>query len=106
MRVNQTPVVDQLAEQVAKVRRRARPWRSIFALLLAALAMVGSSIARERSRDLTDKLPLELIAAGCAVLFFVFGFVATLGLSGRVRDMLLPRIGNAHATMVRLLTVL
>jgi small-conductance mechanosensitive channel len=104
--VNQTQMVDQLAEQVAKVRRRARPWRSIFALLLAACAMIGSILAREQSRDLDDKLPLELIAAGCATAFFVFGFGATLGLSGRARDILLPRIGNAHATMVRLVLVL
>jgi small-conductance mechanosensitive channel len=106
MRVNQTQVVDQLAEQVAKVRRRARPWRSIFALLLALFAMVGSILAREQSRDLDDKLPLQLVAAGCAAAFFVFGFAATLGLSGRARDILLPRVGNAHATMVRLLIVL
>jgi small-conductance mechanosensitive channel len=106
MRVNQTQMVDQLAEQVAKVRRRARPWRSIFALLLAACAMIGSVLAREQSRDLKDKLPLELVAAGCAAAFFVFGFGATLGLSARARDILLPRIGNAHATMVRLVIVL
>ncbi|HZE30873.1 MAG TPA: mechanosensitive ion channel domain-containing protein [Actinoallomurus sp.] len=104
--MNQTQVVDQLAEQVAKVRRRARPWRSIFALLLALFAMIGSVLARERSRDLDDKLPLQLVAAGCAAAFFVFGFAATLGLSGRARDILLPRVGNAHATMVRLLIVL
>jgi Mechanosensitive ion channel len=106
MRVNQTPVVDQLAEQVAKVRRRARPWRSIFGLMLATLALVGSVLARQQSRDLDDRLPLELVAAGCAVAFFVFGFSATLGLSARARDLLLPRVGNAHATMVRLLIVL
>jgi small-conductance mechanosensitive channel len=106
MRVNQTQVVDQLAEQVAKVRKRARPWRSIFALLLALFAMVGSILAREQSRDLDDKLPLELVAAGCAAAFFVFGLTATLGLSGRARDILMPRVGNAHATMVRLLIVL
>ena len=104
--MNQTQVVDQLAEQVAKVRRRARPWRSIFALLLALFAMIGSILAREQSRDLDDKLPLQFVAAGCAAAFFVFGFAATLGLSGRARDILLPRVGNAHATMVRLLIVL
>jgi small-conductance mechanosensitive channel len=104
--VNQTQMVDQLVEQVAKVRSRARPWRSIFALLFAALALIGSVLSRQQSRDLNDKLPLELIAAGCAAAFCVFGFGATLGLSGRARDILLPRVGNAHATMVRLLLVL
>jgi small-conductance mechanosensitive channel len=106
MRVNQTQMVDQLAEQVAKVRRHARPWRSIFALILALLAVIGSVLARQHAREVTDKLPLELIAAGCAAAFFVFGFGATLGLSGRAREILLPRVGNAHATMVRLLLVL
>ncbi|MFB9834835.1 mechanosensitive ion channel domain-containing protein, partial [Actinoallomurus acaciae] len=104
--MNQTQMVDQLAEQVAKVRKRARPWRSIFALLLAAIAMIGSILARQQSHDTHGSLPLELIAAGCAAAFFVFGFGATLGLSGRARDILLPRVGNAHATMVRLLIVL
>jgi small-conductance mechanosensitive channel len=106
MRVNQTQVVDQLAEHMAKVRKHARPWRSIFALLVAALAMIGSLLARQHSRGVSDKLPLQLLAAGCAVGFFVFGSGATLGLSGRARDILLPRVGNAHATMVRLLVVL
>jgi small-conductance mechanosensitive channel len=106
MRVNQTQMVDQLAERMANVRRRARPWRSIFALLLALIAMTGSILAREHSRDVVDKLPFELVAAGCAAAFFVFGFGATMGLSGRARDILLPRVGNAHATMVRLVLVL
>lgn len=104
--MNQRQMVDQLAERMAKVRSRAQPWRSIFALLLALIAMTGSVLARERSRDLTDKLPLELVAAGCAAAFFVFACGATLGLSGRARDILLPRVGNAHATMVRLVLVL
>jgi hypothetical protein len=104
--VNQTQMVDQLVEQVAKVRNRARPWRSIFALLLATLAMIGSILARQHSRDVHGSLPLELVAAGCAAAFLVFGFGATLGLSGRARDILLPHIGTTHATMVRLLIVL
>jgi hypothetical protein len=106
MRVNQTQMVDQLADKVAKVRRRARPWRSMFALLLAACAMIGSVLAREHASHPKDKLPLELVAAGCAAAFFVFGFGATQGLSARARDILLPRVGNAHATMVRLVIVL
>lgn len=101
--MNQTQMVDQLVDKVAKVRRGARPWRSIFALLLAACAMIGSILARKQS---SNKLPLELVAAGCAAAFFVFGFGATMGLSARARDILLPRIGNAHATMVRLVIVL
>jgi small-conductance mechanosensitive channel len=101
-RVNQIHV----AEQMARVRRRARPWRSIIAALLAVLAMAGSVLARQQAGGSGDRLPLDLVSAGCAAAFFVFAFVATLGLSGRAREILLPRIGNAHATMVRLLLVL
>jgi hypothetical protein len=104
--VNQTQMAEQVAESVAKVRRRARPWRSIFAALLALGAMTGSFLAREHAKDLQDKLPLELVAAGCAAAFFIFAFSATLGLSGRARDILLPRVGTTHATMVRLVLVL
>jgi small-conductance mechanosensitive channel len=95
-----------MAEHMARVRTRARPWRSIIAALLAVLAMAGSVLARQQAGRHGDPLPLQLVASGCAAAFFVCAFAATLGLSGRVRDLLLPRIGNAHATMVRLLLVL
>ncbi len=104
--VNQTQMAEQVAESVARVRRRARPWRAIFAALLALGAMAGSFLAREHAKDLQDKLPLELVAAGCAAAFFIFAFSATLGLSGRARDILLPRVGTTHAMMVRLVLVL
>ncbi len=104
--MNQTQMAEELAEQVAKVRRRARPWRAIFAALLALGAMAGSFLARAEAEDLDDRLPLELVAAGCAVAFFIFAFAATLGLSARARDLLLPRVGTSHATMVRLVLVL
>jgi small-conductance mechanosensitive channel len=104
--VNQVHMAEQVAEQMAKVRRRARPWRSIFAALLALLMLAGSVLARGRTIGAGDQLPLQMVSAGCATAFFVFAFSATLGLSGRARDLLLPRVGNAHATMVRLVLVL
>ncbi|MCO5996218.1 mechanosensitive ion channel domain-containing protein [Actinoallomurus rhizosphaericola] len=96
-----------LADQVARVRRRARPWRSIIAAVLAVLAMAGSILARQQAR-LPDgqRLPWQLAAVGCAVVFCLLAFAATLGLSGRARDLLLPRFGTSHATMVRLVLVL
>jgi small-conductance mechanosensitive channel len=104
--VNQAHMAEQVAEQMAKVKRHARPWRSIFAALVAVLMLAGSVLAREGADEASDKLPLELLSAGFAAGFFLFAFSATLGLSGRARELLLPRIGNAHATMVRLLLVL
>lgn len=99
-------ITEQVAEQMARVRRRARPWRSIIAALFALLAVAGSVLARQQTAGPGDQVPFELLSAGCATLFFLFAFSATLGLSGRARDILLPRVGNAHATMVRLVLVL
>jgi small-conductance mechanosensitive channel len=93
-----------LAEQMAKMRTRARPWRSIIATVLAVLAMAGSVLARQQTHG--HRLPWQLAAVGCAAIFFVLALAATLGLSGRARDLMLPRFGSSHATMVRLVIVL
>jgi small-conductance mechanosensitive channel len=97
-----------LSEQVAKVRARARPWKSIIALLLAIAAGVASTWARRGFRDFfgPDAVPRQLIAAGCAVAFCVFASIATYGLSGKARDVLAPRAGTAHAAVVRYALVL
>ncbi|MEV5748296.1 mechanosensitive ion channel domain-containing protein [Actinoallomurus sp. NPDC052308] len=95
-----------LADQVARVRSRARPWRSIIATVLAVLAMAGSILARQQSRPPGQRLPWQLAAVGCAAVFCLLAFAATLGLSGRARDLMLPRFGTSHATMVRLVLVL
>jgi small-conductance mechanosensitive channel len=97
-----------LSEQVAKVRARARPWKSIIALVLAIAAGVASTWARRGFRDFfgTAAVPRQLIAAGCAIAFCAFASVATYGLSGKARDVLAPRAGTAHAAVVRYALVL
>jgi small-conductance mechanosensitive channel len=97
-----------LSEQVAKVRARARPWRSIIALVFAIAAGVTSTWARRGFRDFLghSAVPRQLIAAGCAVAFCVFASIATYGLSGKARDVLAPRAGASHAAVVRYALVL
>lgn len=92
-----------LSEQVAKVRARARPWKSIIALVLAIAASVASAWARRGFLDFFGNAAVarQLIAAGCAVAFCVFASIATYGLSGKARDVLAPRAGTAHAAVVR-----
>jgi small-conductance mechanosensitive channel len=97
MRLPDAPQVD-LSAQVAKVHARARPWRSIIALVFAIAAAITSGWAHRGFRDLFTG---EAIAAGCAVAFCAFASVATYGLSGKVRDVLAPRTGAAHAAVVR-----
>jgi small-conductance mechanosensitive channel len=97
----QEPKID-LSAQVERVKRRTRPWRSIIALVLAIAAAVISRQARHDSPTWsTNHLTSQTIAYGTAALFGVFGSLATYGLAGQARGVLEPRVGLAHAAVVR-----
>ena len=93
---------------LARVRARARPWRSIIALVLAVAAAVVAAWFREHFTywgargDVTGKA----VTAGAAAGFFVFAMIATLGLSGTARDRLRPVTGSSHAAVIRYSIVL
>jgi len=107
-------------DHVAKVRARTRPWRYIFALVLAIIAAAISVQAR-RTADLLA-LPGEpktttwlsalgqsgnrILEYGTAVAFFLLGGAATIGLGNKARDILQPSVGSAHAGIVRFAVVL
>jgi small-conductance mechanosensitive channel len=107
-----------MAEQMAKVRARTRPWRSIIATALAlaaatvsriysrraALAAVNAVHAGTAQPGLTS--PDRWISIGTAIAFPVFALAATMGLSGKARDTLQPRIGAMHATLVRIVLLI
>jgi small-conductance mechanosensitive channel len=98
---------------MAKVRARARPWRSIFALLIA-LAAAGVAIRwgnelsslRDANRHLNGHPAAststdQAITYGGAAGFFIFGMAAAFGLSGTAGSSLRPALGQAHAGIVR-----
>lgn len=105
---------------MAKVKARARPWRSIVALVLALIAAAVSVQARHTADVLS--LPVRLrssawldplgrsgnlvLAYGTAVLFFLLAGSATIGLGNKARDVLQPSVGSAHAGIVRFAIVL
>lgn len=91
-----------LSAQVQRVRRKTRPWKSIIALLFAIAAAVISNQARHDSHTLytASHLTDQIVAYGTAVLFGVFGAVATYGLAGQSRQVLEPRAGTAHSAVV------
>ena len=92
-----------VAGQVIKVRARARPWRSIIALVLAVAAGAVSYGAGAGVSSLSQSgrhTRTVMIVAG-ALLFGLFAVLATIGFSGKIRDMLEPRIGSAHAAVIR-----
>jgi small-conductance mechanosensitive channel len=92
-----------LPKKVARVRRKARPWKSIIALVLAIAAAIISREARRDEHSLwTTSHQVHLIVAyGTGALFGVFGSLATYGLAGQARQLLEPRVGTAHAAVVR-----
>lgn len=97
-----------LSAQVAKVRAKARPWRSIIALVIAIGAAAASGWARSHFQHFFrggDWIS-QVIAAGTAAAFCVFASVATIGLSGKARDVLSPLTGESHASVVRYMLVL
>ena len=89
-----------LPARVERVRRRTRPWKSIIALLLAIAAAVISHQAH-RDTFTENHLTNQLVAYGTAVLFLVFGSIATYSLAGKSRELLEPTAGQAQSALVR-----
>jgi small-conductance mechanosensitive channel len=91
-----------LSEQVERVKRRTRPWKAFIALLFAIAAAVISDQARHDSPPIfsdTSYVAVRFIWAAMAVAFLVFGSIATYSLAGKVRELLQPRTGTAHAAV-------
>ncbi len=89
-----------LPAQVERVRRKTRPWKSIIALLLAIAAAVISRQARSGTFT-ANHLTSQFVTYGTAVLFLVFGSIATYGLAGKSKELLEPTAGQAHSAIVR-----
>ncbi len=102
MHLQDGPQLD-LPAQVAKVKAKTRPWKSIIALVFAIAAAVTSEWnRREFTGYFSSGHPTsQIIAAATAVAFCVFGSVATYGLSSKARSVLEPRAGASHAAVVR-----
>ena len=97
-----------LAGQVAKVRKRARPWRAIIALVLAFVAAGISYAAGHRLDYLFEpgRLGRSIVTASAACAFLLFAMGAVVGLASKARQALQPATGSAHAAVVRYAIVL
>jgi Mechanosensitive ion channel, beta-domain len=102
------PDMHDLSVQVAKVRAKTRPWKSIIALVLAITAAAASGWARAHFPHffVDGHVGSQVIAAATAVAFCVFASAATIGLSGKARDVLQPVAGTSHSAVVRYALVL
>jgi small-conductance mechanosensitive channel len=107
--------VDAAREQVAKAKERARPWRPIF---LTTLAVIMAAVSRSaRTAAASEFLPetafralghtgTEAVADAAAVAFGLLASLATAGFAAKARQVLQPKIGSAHAAVIRYAIVL
>jgi small-conductance mechanosensitive channel len=107
--------LDAARRQVEKAKARARPWRSIALLVVAVvMAVVSRSARTDAASAVFSGTPYrglgrtwtEVAADAGAVAFCLLASTATAGLAGKARDVLQPRIGAAHAAVVRYAVVL
>jgi len=91
-----------LSAQVAKVKAKTRPWKSIIALILAIGAAAASGWAHNSFVDFlsAQDVPKQVMAIGLAVAFCALASAATIGLAGKASSMLEPAIGPSHAAVV------
>ena len=98
------------------MKARTRPWRYIFAVLLAIVAAAVSAQARyvasELSRDHGHGSSQSVLAPlgsagnmglsyGAAIAFCLLAGAGTLGLGNKAREVLERSFGSAHAAVVR-----
>jgi len=106
--------LDAARHQVAKVKARTRPWRYIFAILLAIVAAAVSVQARYVSHELSGShgssksvlAPLGSagnlgLSYGAAIAFCLLAGAGTLGLGNKAREVVERSFGSAHAAVVR-----
>jgi Mechanosensitive ion channel, beta-domain len=106
--------LDAARHQVAKVKARTRPWRYIFAIILAIVAASVSVQARYVAHELSSRggssesvlAPLGSagnlgLSYGAAIAFCLLAGAGTLGLGNKAREVLERSVGSAHATVVR-----
>jgi len=102
MHVQDGPDLD-LSVKVARVKEKTRPWWSIISLVLAIASAITSAWAHSSFDTYfrSDHVPYQIVAAASAVAFCVFASIATYGLSRSARSVLEPRIGTAHAAVIK-----
>jgi small-conductance mechanosensitive channel len=91
---------EHLSVQVARVKEKTRPWKEIIAALLA----IGAAYVSRHVALLFGTSPgniTNVISYGFAIVFCVFATSAVLGISAKTRAVFEPRLGSAHAAVIR-----
>jgi small-conductance mechanosensitive channel len=96
------PDLHELSNQVARVREKTRPWKETIALVLAIGAATVSHHAVQIFQPYVGhKAWVYAIRCAFAIVFLALGTVAVLGISAKARAVFEPRLGSAHAAVIR-----
>ena len=92
----------ELTVQVARVKEKARPWKETIALVLAiAAAQVSLNSASIFQGYGIPPASIKLIKYALAVIFCALAVTAVLGIAAKTRAFFEPRLGSAHAAVIR-----
>ena len=95
------PDLHELSTQVALVKEKTRPWKETIALVLAIAAAEVSHHAVHIFLPYVYQPWADAIGFALAILFLALGTVAVLGISAKARAVFEPRLGSAHAAVIR-----
>ena len=96
------PDLHELSTQVALVKEKTRPWKETIALALAiGAAVVSHHAVRIFQRYVEYPAWADAIGYAFAMVFLALGTVAVLGISAKARAIFEPRLGSAHAAVIR-----
>ncbi len=93
----------ELSAQVARVKEKTRPWKETIALVLAIAASQVSLHSASIFGPYVDHdiKYTHAIGYALAVVFCALAIVAVLGISAKTRAFFEPRLGSAHAAVIR-----
>jgi small-conductance mechanosensitive channel len=94
----------ELSVQVARVKEKTRPWKETIALVLA----IGAAVVSRNAHGIFNGVAQHSFSQLPAVLSYVFAavfgvlaIIAILGIAGKTRNFLRPRLGQSHADVIR-----
>ena len=90
----------ELSAQVTRVKEKTRPWKETIALVLAIAAAQVSQNAASIFKGLPSGY-VYVVEYALAALFGALAIIAVLGISAKTRAFFEPRVGPAHAAVIR-----
>jgi len=91
----------QVKDRTAQVREKTRPWKEAIALVFAIAAAEASIHSETIFNGLMPRGWIYAVAYALAIVFFGLATVALFGISFKARAFFEPRVGSAHAAVIR-----